>query len=285
MSSIYIKDLQKSMGSLKMRISELNIPGGSIIGVIGENGAGKTTLLKMIAGLIRADKGKIEIFARDIYGLNIEYLQKIGSAFENSSFPEEMNIKQIEHFCSLIFKKWDEKIFDEIFRVTDLTKKSDDLSSGQRSLLFLAIAMAHHPEILILDEVLNGLDSIVKDEILRLLAEFIEDESHTVVISSHSTVDLEKNADYILYLVDGEVRFFKSIEEIRDEFFICDAEEFNSNGYDKSLVIGSKENEFSKEYLIKVNKDTCTLNINLRSATLEEIITYEGGIKNERAYL
>ena len=178
MNSIRIKNLKKRFDKFVIDISDLEIPSGCIVGIIGENAAGKTTLLKMIAGAERADFGSINLFDKNLETLNPEELQKIGIVFEDVNFPTNMKIKQVGTFCSMCFLSWDSSKFNKLLTTFDIASdiKVSALSKGMKAKLFLAIALCHNSGLLLLDETLSGLAPLAKDKVLKIISEFIEDE-------------------------------------------------------------------------------------------------------------
>lgn len=282
MNSIRIKNLKKRFDKFVIDISDLEIPSGCIVGIIGENAAGKTTLLKMIAGAERADFGSINLFDKNLETLNPEELQKIGIVFEDVNFPTNMKIKQVGTFCSMCFLSWDSSKFNELLTTFDIASdiKVSALSKGMKAKLFLAIALCHNSGLLLLDETLSGLDPLAKDKVLKIISEFIEDEENTVLISSNVVSDFEKNTDYILYLCDGEVKFFESIEYLRENYVICDYDDLKDIEISKECIIGIRQNNFSNDTLIDMSKTNGKLKIASRKATIEEIVIFMGGNKD-----
>lgn len=282
MNSIRIKNLKKRFDKFVIDISDLEIPSGCIVGIIGENAAGKTTLLKMIAGAERADFGSINLFDKDLETLNPEELQKIGIVFEDINFPANMKIKQVGTFCSMCFLSWDSSKFNELLTTFDIASdiKISALSKGMKAKMFLAIALCHNSGLLLLDETLSGLDPLAKDKVLKIISEFIEDEENTVLISSNVVNDFEKNTDYILYLCNGEVKFFESIEYLRENYVICDYDDLKDIEISKECIIGIRQNNFSNDTLIDMSKTNGKLKIASRKATIEEIVIFMGGNKD-----
>ena len=177
---------------------DLAVPAGSILGLIGENGAGKTTALKLLCGAIRPAGGSVELLGGSPADPAIR--ARIGVVFEDAYFPDCFNAACVGKSMAGIFgKRWDTAKFDALVRRFELdgSKKIKEYSRGMRMKLSLATALAHDPELLILDEATAGLDPVVRGELLDLLLDFIQDEQHSVLMSSHITSDLEQVADAI----------------------------------------------------------------------------------------
>lgn len=266
-NAIEIRNLVKNYGD-KFTLGEINldIPSGIIIGLIGENGAGKTTLIKSILNIIRSDKGNIKIFEKDIKINESEIKENIGVVLDNMFFPELLMPKDINSIMKDVYKNWDEQLFNKYLSEFKLKNNQSikSMSKGMRKKLEIATALSHHPKLLILDEPTSGLDPVVRSEILDIFRDFILDEEHSILISSHITSDLEHIADYITLINKGEILFSKSRDEIIEQYGIvkCSKDEFLSinqkdyikyrkNKYEYDVLVENK-NEFRKKYNISV---------------------------------
>ena len=193
----------------------LEIPAGSIVGLIGENGAGKTTLLKLLTGVNRPDAGTVELLSATPDGAAVR--AKIGVVFEDAYFYESLTPAQVGASLRGIFgPAWDAGYFAALLEQFHLPPKKSikELSRGMRMKLNLASALAHRPELLVLDEATSGLDPAARSEILDILLDFIQDERHSVLLSSHITTDLEQIADTIAYLHHGQLLFAKNKDDL-----------------------------------------------------------------------
>ena len=219
-NSIEIRGLCKSFQDFSLQDVSLTLPGGAILGLIGENGAGKTTTIKCILNLIRRDSGEITLLGRD--NIQQEQLAKadIGVVLDECLFHETLRARDLNPILAPIYPNWDAQLFLDCLERYQLPKKKfiQDFSRGMKTKLSLAAAMAHHPKLLILDEATAGLDPIVRDEILGEFLGFIQDEEHSILLSSHITGDLEKVADYITYLHQGRVVLSDSKDAILDNY-------------------------------------------------------------------
>ena len=189
----------------------LEIPAGSIVGLIGENGAGKTTLLKLLTGVNRPDAGTVELLSATPDDAAVR--AKIGVVFEDAYFYESLTPAQVGASLRGIFgPAWDAGYFAALLEQFHLPPKKSikELSRGMRMKLNLASALAHRPGLLVLDEATSGLDPAARSEILDILLDFIQDERRSVLLSSHITTDLEQIADTIAYLHHGQLLFAKN---------------------------------------------------------------------------
>ena len=207
-NSIEIRGLNKSYPDFTLGEIDLTLPGGTIMGLIGENGAGKTTLMKCILNLVRRDSGSITLLGYD--NIREERLAKaeIGVVLDECFFHDTLRPKDVGAILAPAFRdSWDSRLYKDYLDKFQLPqgKLIKEFSRGMKMKLSLAAALAHRPKLLLLDEATAGLDPVVRDEILDEFLAFICDEEHSILISSHITSDLEKVADYITYLHQGRI--------------------------------------------------------------------------------
>jgi len=257
-NAIEIKKLEKNYPNFTLKIDDLTIPSGVIIGLIGENGAGKTTLIKLILNIINKNQGTIKIFNKDLKMQELDIKEDIGVVLDNSFFPEILNAKNIDSIMKNIYKNWDSQMFYKY--LNDFKIKENQIlktmSKGMRKKLEIITAISHHPKLLILDEATSGLDPIVRNEILDLFLNFCLDDEHTILLSTHITSDLEHIADYIIFIDKGKIVLNKSRDEIIDNYGIikCEIDKFEKIGKDD--IISFKKNKYNYEILID-NKEKC----------------------------
>lgn len=201
-----IKNLTKDYGDFILKDLSFSIPRDVIMGLIGENGAGKSTTINCILNEIKKNNGSILIFGKDHITDECEIKDKIGIVFDENHFPDIFTPKEIEKYISEIYTKWDSIAFHNYLKQFELPakKKIKDFSKGMKVKLAFAVALSHKAELLILDEATSGLDPIIRDDILDILIDFVQDETHSILFSSHITSDLEKiwncqNYDRYLY--------------------------------------------------------------------------------------
>lgn len=276
-NAIEIDKLVKKYDS-KFQLGSLNleIPSGIIVGLIGENGAGKTTLIKSMLNIINIDSGSIKIFGKDYKKEEKELKENIGVVLDNMFFPEPLNAKNINSIMKDTFKNWDSELYFKYLKDFDipLDKQIKSLSKGMRKKLEITTALSHHPKLLILDEPTSGLDPVVRSEVLDIFLRFIQDEEHTILLSTHITSDLERIADHIIFIDNGKKILDKNRDDIIDNYAIlkCDIEYFNR--IDKEDIIAYKKNKYDYEILVddknKVNQKykDCIID----KITLEELM-------------
>lgn len=252
-NAIVVEKLTKKYSSV-FTLGELNltIPKGEIIGLIGENGAGKTTFIKSLLGIVNPSSGSVKIFDKELTTNELEIKENIGVVLDNMFFPEIMNAHDIEISMQGIFKNWDSSLFHKYLTDFNLPENQPlkSLSKGMRKKLEIAVALSHHPKLLILDEPTSGLDPVVRNEILDIFLNFIQDEDHTILLSTHITSDLEHIADEIIFIDKGKVVLNKSRDELLDNYGImkCNLDEFSK--IDELDIVSYKKNKYNYDILV-----------------------------------
>jgi ABC-2 type transport system ATP-binding protein len=195
----------------------LEIPRGSVFGLIGENGAGKTTLIKHILGLFRAQTGTVRVFGLNPVRDPVGVLGRIGYLSEDRDLPDWMRVTELMGYTQAFFPTWDEAYAEELREMFDLDPqaKIKNLSRGQRARAGLLAALAHRPDFLVLDEPSSGLDPIVRRDILGAIVRTIADEGRTVLFSSHLLDEVERVADRAAILHRGRLLLTATMDEIK----------------------------------------------------------------------
>lgn len=231
-----ITNLEKHYNDFDLAGVSLAVPSGSVIGFIGSNGAGKTTTIKSILGLIHPDSGSINLFGEEMIHAPASRLaqakQRIGVVFDTCSFPEEMTVGAAGKLMASCYNQWNEAAFRSFLKAFELprNKTVKELSRGMSMKLSLATALAHNPDLLILDEATAGLDPIAREQALETLRLFMNEEHRGILMSSHITSDLEKIADYIVCIDKGHIVFALEKDAITDFAGVaqCRAAEFDN---------------------------------------------------------
>lgn len=221
-NAIELRNVNKSYKQFNIKDVSFEVKKGFVTGFIGENGAGKSTTIKTILNLVRKDSGSISILGMDHVQEERKVKEKIGFVFDDNVFYETLTIMEMKKIIAPAYKQWDEKLFNEyIDRFTlPKNKKIKHFSKGMKMKTSLAFALSHHAELIIMDEPTSGLDPIFRREILEILHEIIQDEQKTIFFSTHITTDLDRIADYITFIHNGQVIFSKDIHEIYENFAI-----------------------------------------------------------------
>lgn len=271
---IRVTNLSKNFKGFRLNNVSFNVPRGSVVGFIGENGAGKSTTIKSILGLINPDVGEIEIFGKKTGDLGREEKNRIGAVLGETCLPENLNLKDIDGIMKHIFTKWDS---DKYYRYAKhfslpLDKKVKDFSRGMRQKVSLAVALSHDAEILILDEPTSGLDPVARDEIVDLLYDFMQDESHSILISSHILSDLEKLCDYILFIHEGKIIFEEEKDRLTEKYGVLKCTLDRLKELDAESIVGYHQGEFGVSALVRLDKIPKTFQT--ERAGIEDIMLY-----------
>lgn len=248
-----VKNICKRYDGFELKNVNLSLPKGMIMGLIGENGAGKSTTIKAILNIINTDSGEVKIFGLDNKKCEKELKEDIGVVLDDSFLSDYLNPKDINKIMKNIYKRWDEKLF---FKYMDdfklpIDKLSKDYSSGMKMKLKIAVALSHHPKLLLLDEPTSGLDPIARNEVLDIFQEFIQDENNSILVSTHITSDLENIADYITFIHEGEIILSKSRDELLENYGIARCTEKEFNKIEKNDFIKYKKNKYEYDVLVK----------------------------------
>jgi len=201
------RNLVKTYPEFRLDNVSLSVPRGSIKGLIGPNGAGKTTTIRILMNQIRLDAGEVSLFGFSYAGKEKEIKNRVGYVGEEQYFYPNKTVGWTGRFVAQYFKRWDENLFDSLLMRFGISrsKKTKDLSKGMKVKLSFALALSHHPELLILDEPTSGLDPVIRRELLDVLRESAREEGKSVLISSHITEDLARIADYVTFMHQGRV--------------------------------------------------------------------------------
>ena len=273
-----VQDLTKHYDASEFSLDHLNfkVPYGSVMGLIGENGAGKTTTLKLILNLMRRDAGTIKLFGLDNIRDEGAIKQQIGVVFDENHFHELFSPADIAKILRSLYQKWDDNLFQQYLR------RFKTYSRGMKVKLSIASALAHHPKLLLLDEPTSGLDPVVRDEILSIFFDFIQDEEHTILMSSHITGDLEKIADYVTFLHQGRLVFSGVKDDLLDSHGIVKCNASERKRIDPKWIVKQRTGPFGCEILVNNKAAVRHLypELLVDNASLEEIMLFH--VKGEK---
>ena len=248
-----IKNLCKNYKGFTLKKINIELPKGMIMGLIGENGAGKSTTIKAILNVIYPDCGEITIFGMSNQQNEKQIKEDIGVVLDDSFLSEYLNPNDLNQIMKNMYKNWDEKLYFQYIEDFKLPKNqiAKEYSSGMKMKLKIAVALSHHPKLLILDEPTSGLDPVARNEILDIFQDFIQDEEHSILVSSHITSDLEHIADYITFIHQGEIVLSKTRDELLEKYGIvkCSKEDFEK--IDKTDFVRYKKNRYEYDILIE----------------------------------
>ncbi|MCY8856136.1 ABC transporter ATP-binding protein [Bacillus atrophaeus] len=219
---IELKHVYKSFGDFQLKDISMTVKKGFITGFIGGNGVGKSTTIKLIMNLLQPDSGSISIFGLDHKEHEKEIKQRIGFVFDENIFYAHLTLAEMKEIIRPCYMNWDDSLFNhyvEIFELP-LNKKIKSFSKGMMMKASLSIALSHHAELIIMDEPTSGLDPIFRREFLDILHNIMQDGKKTILFSTHITTDLDRIADYITFIHNGEHIFTKKSYQIQEEYAI-----------------------------------------------------------------
>lgn len=279
-NAIVIKNLNKSYSNFALKDVNITLPTGYIMGFIGANGAGKSTTINLILNLTEKDSGSVQVFGKDSTALSMAEKSQIGVVLDECCFPETLTIDNIDIILKNVYKNWNSTKFKDMSKKFLLPekKKISEYSKGMKMKLSIAVALCHDVKLLILDEATSGLDPIIRDEILDILLDFVQNEECSIFLSSHIISDLEKVCDYITFINDGSIIFSDTKDSILEKYAIlrCTNDDFKT--VDKSAIIGFRQNSFSTDALVL--RGGVSDSLTLDKASIEDIMLYH--IKEEK---
>lgn len=277
-NAIQIQNLSKVYEDFSLKNITLNIPKGSILGLVGANGAGKSTMIQSLLGLIRSEYDAIKILGKDLQTQEKEIKEDIAVIYDVSHYNLQYTPKFIGAMLQKVYQNWDVERYHGYLKRFGLPedKRLKTFSKGMKMKLEFAIAFSHAPKILILDEATSGLDPVFRDEILDLIREFTEEEEHTVLMSSHITSDLDKVADYIALIHDGTLQFVKTYDEIRDDYGIlhCGKDFFET--LREEDIVSFKKEPYEYKVLVKNKNEILRVfpELEMERASVEDIMLF-----------
>lgn len=247
--ALQINGLTKEYPGFKLDHVSFTLPCGTIMGLIGENGAGKSTTINAVLDLIRKDDGNILFWGKELSHNPRQLKEDIGVVFDGINFYETLTPVKVGKISAAAYRQWDPAAYKGFLDQFQLPadKEIKTFSKGMKMKLSIAAALSHHPKLLILDEATSGLDPVMRDDIL----DFIQDETHSILMSSHITTDLEKVADYITFIHQGKIVFSKPKDELIYNYGIlrCGAEDFHR--LDPADILAWRKNDYQWDVLVE----------------------------------
>lgn len=268
--SVIVNGISKQYHGFSLDNVSFNLPKGCIMGLIGENGAGKSTTLKIILDLVKQDSGNVTVLGDT--AKNPKVREDIGVVFDECCFPEEMNAENIRVSFGRIYKNWNNNTYDDYikrFAIPEM-KAVKDFSRGMKMKLAIAVALSHGAKLLILDEATSGLDPVVREQILDVFMEFIQNEENSILLSSHIVSDLEKICDYITFIHNGKVLLSMEKDRLMEEFGLLKCSKNDLENIPVEAIESIRENQFGMEVLVK--RALIGNDLTIDKATLEDIM-------------
>ncbi|MBR6341805.1 MAG: ABC transporter ATP-binding protein [Treponema sp.] len=278
MNLIEVNGLCKNFESFKLRDVSFTLEKGYIMGFIGRNGAGKSTTLKCMLNIMNNDGGSINLCGLSMPKDEIEIKNKVGYVFGGVDFYPESKINQITKVTKSFYRDWDDNLYEKLCKRFEIdgNKKFKQLSAGMKVKYSLAVAMSHNPLLLILDEPTSGLDPAARDDLVLMFQEFIEDGEHSILFSTHITSDLEKCADYITYIKQGQILASTDRESFRTSYISVAGKKDQLTAETEGKIIGLHTHQLGFEGLMKTeDKALATAGgFEIAEPTLEDIMIH-----------
>lgn len=253
-TALELSNVSKQYKDFTLDNISFKVPQGSIVGLIGENGAGKSTTINAVLGLISKDSGTITMLGKT--DIDAVCKENIGVVFDGNNYPDMLTPKQLGKVFENIYSSWNKEKYEQLLKKFNLplNKKIKKFSKGMKMKYAIAVAFSHNSKLLILDEATSGLDPIMRDEILDMFLDFIQDEENSILVSSHITSDLEKVADYIVFIHNGKIVFSKPKDELLENYGIikCGASVFDE--IDKDKIITYRKQDYEWQILVDDRK-------------------------------
>ncbi|AKC75776.1 ABC transporter ATP-binding protein [Staphylococcus sp. EG-SA-6] len=279
MNVIEVKDVSFQSSAFSINNLSFSIPQGFVTGFIGANGAGKTTIIRMIMDIIEPKQGHISIFGEKIANKPKWIKNKIGFVYSEVYFNQQWTAKKLEKMVSPFYTDWDSQAFKNYLEKFNLPfdEKIKHFSTGMKMKLSLALALSHHAELFILDEPTAGLDPIVRNEVLEILQSELLDEHKTLFISTHIISDLEKIADYLVHIKDGEVIMQGFRHQLQEQYSIVQGDNQDLDEELNRLFLYKEVKStgfvgFTKQ--AQVFKELFGKKVNIKQPTIEELMIY-----------
>lgn len=275
MNAIEIKGLVKQYRDFRLGSFDLQLPSGSIMGLVGENGAGKSTTIKLIMNAISRDAGEITVLGVDNLSDAFSAVKEdIGIVLDEAYFPEVLSAGNVAKVMAKTYQRWDDAVFSAYVKRFSLpfSKAFKEYSRGMKMKLAIAVALSHAPKLLIMDEATGGLDPMVREEILDIFNNFTRDEGHSILLSSHIVSDLEKICDYVAFLHKGKLMLCDEKDRLLEEYALIRLPGSALKRLPDGCVIGQKRGEYNTEALVlraAVPKD-----VGIEHTSIEDIILF-----------
>ena len=270
MNAIEIKGLEKHYPGFDLKL-DLTLPEGYILGLIGENGAGKSTTIKAILGMLRPDAGSITVLGRDNRQNFAPVREEIGVVLDEAGFPECLTARQLGKVMAGIYRSWDWAAYDGLLKKLELPegKEFKDFSRGMKMKQAIAVALSHHPRLLVLDEATSGLDPVVRDEVVEIFSDFTREADHSVLISSHIVSDLEKLCDTVAFLHKGRLLLCEEKDALREQYGLAQLSKADFAALDEAAVVGHRATPYGVTAILR--RDAVPAGLALEPVSIEDL--------------
>lgn len=277
-NAIEIKNLTKRYDGFTLDNVSFNVPKGSIMGFIGQNGAGKTTTINSLLNILKWDSGEIRLLGKEMPEHEYEVKEQIAAIFDVLPFNDDLSAKQLTKIMGGIWKEWDAEGFENYLDRFQLPykKKFGQFSKGMKMKLQIAAGLSHNAKLLIMDEATTGLDPVVRNEILDIFLEYLQDEDNSILMSSHITSDLEKVADMVTFIDKGKILITGIKDEILDSHGVVKCSKKDLKDFEREDYISARVTDFGAEVMVS-DRDKASKKFSgavIDKTTLEEIMLF-----------
>lgn len=277
-NAIELKNVTKKYDGFTLDNINFNVPKGSIMGFIGQNGAGKTTTIRSILNLVPIDEGEIKMFGLDHKKDEREIKERIAVVFDELPFHDIFNANHMGKIFGGLYKDWNNQKYTEYLDMFQLPrkKKIGNFSKGMKMKLQIACALSHNAELLVMDEATTGLDPVVRNEILDIFLEYLQNEEHSILMSSHITSELEKIADSVTFIDKGKILISGYKDDILADHSVIKCTKNDYKDIDSADIVSVRLNDFGAEVMVR-NSDEMKRKYSglvFDRTTLEEIMVY-----------
>lgn len=273
-----VENLCKNYPSFSLKNVSFELPKGYIMGFIGTNGAGKTTTLKTILNMVHSDGGSVEIFGMDMSDSSneLKVKQKIGFMFGEADYYTKSKIKVVTGVYKRFFDEWSDDTYHMYMKKFELdeNKQIGQLSSGMKVKYALSLALSHNAKLLICDEPTSGLDPIARDEILEIFQELVESGERSILFSTHITSDLDKCADFIIFIRRGEIALNDTKDDLINSHVVVSGAVSDLTSELESRIIGIKVHNYNFVGLMRAEDQKEYDKVQVTKPNLEDLMIY-----------
>ena len=276
---IKLQNVRKRFKGFELKDVSFEVKKGFVTGFVGANGMGKSTTIKLIMNLLKPDSGEVSVFGLDYEIHEREIKQRIGFVYDEHVFYENLTLKEMKKIIQPTYEKWDDALFNQYvdeFQLP-LNKKLKTFSKGMQMKASIAIALSHHADLIIMDEPTSGLDPVFRRELLSLLRDIVQDSEKTIFFSTHITSDLDRIADYIVLIHEGELIFSQEFYHIEEQYVLVKGSLDLLDSDTRKAFISIQQTSYGFEALSANKKAVIELFGDLaiyEPATLEDILYY-----------
>lgn len=277
-NAIEIRDLTVKYDGFTLDHVSFDVAKGSIMGFIGQNGAGKTTTIKSLLNIIKRDEGSIKMLGLDNIENEYEIKEQLSAVFDELPFDDQLNAKDLNFILRDVYREWDSNLYKGYLDRFGLPmkKKFGDFSKGMKMKLQIAVALSHNAKLLVMDEATTGLDPVVRNECLDIFLEYLQDESHSILMSSHITSDLEKVADSVTFINRGKILLTGYKDDVLETHGVIKCKKADYKEIEPADIVSARITDYGAEIMVS-DKAICRnkySGLAMDNTTIEEIMLY-----------